>query len=583
MLRLRAPRGRRSLRRREVAIPSEIPSTDTLFLVLRRIRGPLVTLIVIFAVSVLGLTLIPGVDAQGNKSYLSAFDAFYFMSYTATTIGFGELPVPFSTAQRMWVTVCIFASVTGWAYCIGALFGLFRDPSFQRAVELQRFRRAVARLREPFVLIVGYGEAGRTLAAALDRSGRRIVVIDEDPSRIDLLVRDQLFRDAPCFAGDPRDPSLLGIGGLANPQCEAVLALTDKDEMNLAALMATHLLRPDLPVISRCTEQRNMGWMHDFGPEAVINPFDRYGNYLVLGLLQPTTHRLVSWLLSEPGTPLPEAHAGLSRGTWVVVADSEFGSEVARDLRAAGMKVRIVDPADGDPDVHDAVGMVAGSESDTINMSMAAHARLQRPGIYISVRQKSARMGALVRAFAPDSVFVATDLVAFEALARLEAPMFWGFIEHIRTQDDAWSRRVLASVIDRVGERAPTAGKVTIDKSDAPAVVRWLNRGGKLTLGQLLSHPTDRERHLPVFPTVLSRRGKLIYLPDEDLELREDDQVGFVARSIGRGLLRQCANYDSVVEYLATGERVPDTWLWRLFSHHSRRGSRPAGHDRRSR
>ena len=33
------------------------------------------------------------------------FDAFYFMSYTATTIGFGELPQAFNDAQRMWVTL----------------------------------------------------------------------------------------------------------------------------------------------------------------------------------------------------------------------------------------------------------------------------------------------------------------------------------------------------------------------------------------------------------------------------------------------------------------------------------------------
>lgn len=568
LLRLRGRRWRRSLRRKDVDIPTDIPSTDAIFLVLRRMRGPLVTLITVFAVSVLGLTLIPGVDTEGNTTYFSAFDAFYFMSYTATTIGFGELPLPFTTAQRIWVTLCIFASVTGWAYCLGTLFAIFQDPSFRRAVSLQRFRSKVARMREPFVLIVGYGEAGRTLSAALDRTGRRIVVIDEDPGRIDLLVGDQLFWDVPSFAGDPRDPSLLGIGGLAHPKCEAVLALTDKDEMNLAVLMSSHLLRPDLPVISRCTEKRNKGWMADFGPEAVINPFERYGNYLVLGLLHPTTHRLVSWLLAEPGSPLPEAHDGLSRGTWVVVADSEFGSEVAHDLRKAGMKVRVADPSAGDPDVRDAVGMVSGSESDTINMSMAAHARLQRPDIYISVRQKSARMGSLVSAFAPDSVFVATDLVAFEALARLEAPMFWGFIEHVRTHDDAWSARVLTRIRERVGERTPTAGKITIDKTDAPAVVRWLHRGGTLTIGQLLRHPSDRERPIQVFPTVLARKRKLVYVPDESFELREGDQLAFVSRSLGRGLLRQSLNYESAVEYLATGKQVPDTWLWRKLTGH---------------
>ena len=64
-------------------------SSPGVFLVLRRMRVPLIVLIVIFAVSVLGLSLIPGQDAQGRPDRMGIFDAFYFMSYTATTIGFG--------------------------------------------------------------------------------------------------------------------------------------------------------------------------------------------------------------------------------------------------------------------------------------------------------------------------------------------------------------------------------------------------------------------------------------------------------------------------------------------------------------
>ena len=50
-------------------------------------RAPLITLIVIFSVSVVGLTLVPGVDDQGRPAHIGLFDSFYFVSYTATTIG----------------------------------------------------------------------------------------------------------------------------------------------------------------------------------------------------------------------------------------------------------------------------------------------------------------------------------------------------------------------------------------------------------------------------------------------------------------------------------------------------------------
>ena len=49
------------------------------------------------------------------------------MSYTATTIGFGELPWPFTADQRLWVTFSIYLSVIGWAYAIGSLLTLLQD------------------------------------------------------------------------------------------------------------------------------------------------------------------------------------------------------------------------------------------------------------------------------------------------------------------------------------------------------------------------------------------------------------------------------------------------------------------------
>src|SRR5215207_6708569 len=105
-------------------IESSSQASSTIFLVMRRMRAPLITLIVIFFISVIGLTLIPGVGPDGQPARLSLFDSFYFMSYTATTIGFGELPWPFTAGQRLWVTFSIYLSVVGWAYAIGSLLTL---------------------------------------------------------------------------------------------------------------------------------------------------------------------------------------------------------------------------------------------------------------------------------------------------------------------------------------------------------------------------------------------------------------------------------------------------------------------------
>ena len=84
------------------------------YILLRRLRTPLIVLISIYAVSILGFVLIPGQDDQGQLWRMSFFHAFYFVSYMASTIGFGEIPYAFTNGQRLWAMVTIYASVIGW-------------------------------------------------------------------------------------------------------------------------------------------------------------------------------------------------------------------------------------------------------------------------------------------------------------------------------------------------------------------------------------------------------------------------------------------------------------------------------------
>ena len=134
-----------------------MPTTEVIFLVLRRMRAPLIVVIATFSFCTVGMMLMPGVDPQGNPYRLNIFDAFYQMTITLTTVGFTEAPYPFSYPQRMWMSLSIFLLVISWAYAIGVFFALIQSTAFQAAVATQRFRRQVDRLVEPFVIVAGYG------------------------------------------------------------------------------------------------------------------------------------------------------------------------------------------------------------------------------------------------------------------------------------------------------------------------------------------------------------------------------------------------------------------------------------------
>ena len=109
-------------------------SSTVFFLALRRQRAPLIALIAVFATGMLGLAFIPGVDASGEPWQMSIAQALYFMTYTATTIGFGEIPHAFTDTQRLWVTAMILLSVLGWAYILASLMRLANDHAFRPCV-----------------------------------------------------------------------------------------------------------------------------------------------------------------------------------------------------------------------------------------------------------------------------------------------------------------------------------------------------------------------------------------------------------------------------------------------------------------
>lgn len=564
----RRTRPRAELRRVPVGVPDETPSTDAIFLVLRRMRVPLIVVVAIFTVAVLGLTVIPRPEPDGTVGYMSVFEAFYFISYAATTIGFGEAPGGFTNAHRLWTTYMIYFMVIGWAYAIGSLFAYLQDSALRNAIALQRFRRRVQGLKEPFLIVAGHGQVGRAVVQALDALGRSFVVVDTADESLDALAATATAIDAPSIHADARDPAILGLAGLGHKHCEGILALTNDDNTNLAIVMATQLLRPAIPVIARANSRAAVGAMHDFEAEAVINPFDRYGTYLVLRLQRPVTHQLVTWLLSSNGTPPPPRVEGLADGRWVVSADGRFGREIVSDLEEVGLDVELVDPIDGAPDVRGAIGFVAGGEDDAVNLSMAGHARLANPEIFLSVRQKSKRNQPLLTAFAPDSVFIPSQLTAQEILARVVTPAFWEFIEHIRTVDDATAGELLDRLVARVGRGSPESRRFTIDAVGAPAVTRWLAHGHRLTLGDLFRDPDDRDRTVGVLPVVLRRGGEQHDLPSDDEPLEIGDDLLLLGSDDEFDHLGAVRHYDHVVEYVATGVVVPQTWLWRLVTGH---------------
>lgn len=565
---------------------SRLPMTNVFYLVLRRMRLPLILVTVIYTICTSVLAIVPGVDAAGNATPgMGLFHAFYVISYTGTTIGFGEIPVPYSGAQRLWMTVSLYATVIGWSYTIVTVLALLQDPGFRNAVSTARFNSRIRALREPFYIVAGCGETGTLVCHGLDRLGIRFVMIEPDATRFDELRLEQFYFDPPMARSDASQPDSLTAAGLLKPNCRGVMALTPVDETNLDIAVNVGLLRKRLPVLARIREPE-MDTEHGvFLHDIVINPFERFAEHLVSAIIAPERYLAREILTGLPGMPLPEAHHPPA-GHWIMCGYGRFGHAITERLRAFGLTVSVVDHShyDGGHEVdvkgrgtepgvlvaagiEKAAGIVAGHRDDRRNLAIAVHARELNPDIFIVTRQNQRSSAPLFEAFEGDLSMEPAKLVAREFLAVITTPLLARYLDYLRNQDEPVCSKLVEKLSSLRPGYVPETWSIVMKEQSAPAVVRQLREGTEVTVGHLMTDPRHADEPLWLKPLVHThgrRERKTIINPGKGLRLAEGDEVLFVGSAEARRRQELTLVNDTMLTFVITGEdHSSGGLLWR--------------------
>ncbi len=559
---------------------------DLLFVILRRLRRPLIVLIIVLSVSVWGLVLIPGVDAQGNPVQLGIFHALYIISYTATTIGFGEIPYTFTDAQRAWTVLCIYASVVSWAYALGSIFHLSQDQTFRSAVTRRRFAAQVAAMTEPFVLIVGYGQSGKMLARMLDRMGLRMVILEVRADRAASVEIDE-FEHPPLFlAADARLPDVIVDAGVTHRKCLALVALAGSDDANQAVAIGGTVLNPALRIIARVHTPIARANLETFKKIELLNPYESFARNMRLDFGSPEKLRVIEWLTGLPGGVRPSS-LNLPKGHWVICGEGSFADYVADALRQGGNTCSMVDNdplvgsgsgsgsgrrADGVyadqilAGIQTAVGLVACTDDDPVNLATVTRARALNPGLYVVIRQVNMANASLIDASMAPLRFIKSEVVAHRARQLLTSPLLIRFLRHIDTSEDAdvLVRRAAELLETHVGDRVPFMwGFDCYGAYDGIREALELDIDPPFCVGDLLINPEHPPERLNAFPLLLLRKKTEIPLPPDDTPLVSGDRILFAGRRGVEALQKRFQLEPSPLIYVRTGIEPPRSWLFR--------------------
>lgn len=555
------------------------------YILLKRLRVPLIALILIYAVSIVGFVLIPGRDNEGNVWMMSYFHAFYFVSYMASTIGFGEIPYAFTDAQRLWTTVTIYASVIGWLYSIGSLLAVIQDPAIYRLRRESQFRGQVRLLREPFYLVCGYGDTGSRLVQALGQEGVRTVVLDKDENRInELEMRDTLGRPL-GLAADASKPAILEEAGVLNIYCKGVIALTDSDQANLLIALSTELFKPHLRLIARAESPEFVNSIGSFGGNEVISPFEVFAERLEMLMTKPSHYWLNEWLMGIPNQSLQDPTFP-KIGAWVLIGYGRFGQAVYRRLRAAGIPVQVIDPkaeTDALPEqriirlqaniqslqlaqIDSAVGLIAATSDDATNLSVLMTARELNPKLFMVARQNQQDNNPIFERAHFHLTMNRGDVIAHQVFTLLRTPMARDFLRLAQQEDKAWVDQLLSRIIGITQDKLPYLWETKITPRYSPALYSACVAGHRVSLKYVIAHPEQREHTLPIIPLLLKRVDTFLLLPDDETLLQAGDRILMCAPYQAYKQIQWATQNQKALHYLLKGEEwVSSTLLRRLL------------------
>ena len=552
------------------------------YLLLRRLRLPLLVLISVYSISILGFVLIPGQDDQGNVWEMSFFHAFYFVSFMGSTIGFGEIPYEFTNAQRFWAIVAIYGTVISWLYGIGTMLAIIQDQAFQRLLVESQFKRRVKRIAEPFYLVCGYGETGQLLTKSLSNQGIQLVIIDINEERINEIEVSHFLLKPLALCADTSRLKYLKMGGLLHPHCKGVIALTKNDQTNLTIATAVHLLNKELRLISRAESSDVEDNITSFGKNEVINPYETFSKRLTYLIDKPSMYILFDWLTGIPHEPLTEANFP-KKGHWILCGYGQFGRAIYQQFIALGIDVTVITPRKKDiihlekavsgigvkinvlekAGVRKATGIIAGTNNDANNLSIIMTAKELNADIFIVSRQNQRSHLPIFNAAKIDLIMQRGNVLAQTIFALVRSPLLGEFMRLTEYQSHEWANKLVSRLAGLTDEEMPHLWELSIDAKHSPTVCAQLAKRKTIKLKDILRDPDKRQRQLKSLALLLYRKERAYLLPNLEQKIKLNDRILFCGNHHACWQQRWIIQDANVLRYLLTGTDCSGSYVWK--------------------
>ncbi len=539
-------------------------------------RLPFMVISISYAIAIIGLVLIPGMDDKGNTYYLSLFDAFYFVTYTATTIGFGELPYAFTHYQKIWVTISIYLTVLGWFYGIGTLVTLLQDKLFINELALARFKRDVQNIKENFVIILGYNDTTSAIIQKMIDNKMRVVVIEQDQQKADHLMLEGFVPHVPVLVADVHKASSLEDAGIKSMYCKGIISLFHDNVLNLRVTLASKILNPYITIAVKATTVEESENLLDAGANIVENPFSIISYQVQMAVNAPSLFKLENWLYQID--TLESKTFSIPNEDIVICGYGRLGITLCRMFRKNGIEPTVIEknPSlcfeakyDGIKNViegsaedkhildlakiKDTKVIIIATNDDTTNLSISSTVKKMNKETIILARENELSDFSIFFSSKIDYIFIPSQILIHKTTNALVNPLSDRMMRLLTKKDEEWGQQLLYRLVKKIHHN-PITFELEINKDEAIEVYNYLKNSGKsLTIKTLCLSRRNRAQLNNVVPMLIVRGNEEFLLPAFDFELRLDDKILFACDENAKNDIEYIANNVYEFHYIVTG------------------------------
>ena len=513
-------------------------------------RTPFLVLVVSYTIAIIGFLIIDGVDDQGNFYQMSIFDSFYIVTYTATTIGFGEIPYPFTYNQRLWSSVIVYIVVLSWFYSIGTLIALLQDKLFLLEIKKAKFKRQVKNIKQKFIIILGYNYKTNEIIKKALKENIRIVVIEKDSHKADMLELENFTPTIPVLVGDAFDPKVLELAGIKSHYCKALVSLFDDDALNLRIALTSKLLNKYVTLAIKSTTDNHTDNLKDLGVEIVENPFDIIALQIKMALFSPTLLKLQNWAHNLGS--LDESLQKLPEGKYIICGYGRMGHSIYNVLKDHNIdttfvemdkskfvnlsddeKINLIMGEGDDKDllinanIHNSVAIVAGTSNDTVNLSILATAKKLNPKIMTMARENEIEDFSIFSHAKIDYIFMPSKVLINKTANAILNPLSDRFIALMSKQTEQWAQKLVHKLISQIDNK-PILYELSITQNETPMIYEQLKNKNDIMLELLKTSLHNNNLHNNMIPLFLEKEnGEVILLPRWDTMININDNILF--------------------------------------------------------